>query len=305
MLNGFFIFQSESGTLLYDKVFFLEMDDDKLEMFQSFLIALKTFITGMQFDSSGRIKAINLGDYHVIITHIADANSELVMVVDKQGDKSTSKIITQIKEIIINNKQLFMETERSSEQFKKFDDEVNNLILSSEKLIDATLLEQKMNVFKSIWSQRGEISAHLREELSGEKEDLITKLENEQNLLIISRIQERLLDIFEKLNETEELLKYQKESKKIKDEVKDRKIKLNYYIGKTKEALKEKNYKEAYLNLYSFSTKLKNMAKSHVQKKYNDLAKKLMRKDDLSKIEFSQIISEILLMPDNIDEYFP
>ena len=78
MLNGFFVFESEKGTLLYDKVFFSteDFDDEKLEMFQSFLIALKTFISGMQFDSSSAIKAINLGDYHVVISHISDIGSE-------------------------------------------------------------------------------------------------------------------------------------------------------------------------------------------------------------------------------------
>ncbi|MFW9898863.1 MAG: hypothetical protein ACFFDO_06340 [Candidatus Thorarchaeota archaeon] len=304
MLSGFFIFESKTGTLLYDKVFFLEMDDEKLEMFQSFLIALKTFIARMQFDGSSTLKAINLGEYHVVLTHITDTNSELVMVMDEEDEKSSSKIVQQIKGIIINNKDLFIEPERTSEQFKQFDDEVNNLIRSSTKVIDATILEQKVNVFKSIWAQRGEISANLRDELINEKEDLVAKLESENNLLKKSRIYERLLDIFEKLNETDELLNYQKISKEVKDEVKDRQIKLKYYLGKTKEALKEKNYKEAYLNLYSFSSKLKNMAKSHIQKKYNDLAKLIMDKNELPKIEFSQIISEILMMPDKIEEYF-
>ena len=304
MLNGFFIFQSETGTLLYDKVFFLEMDDERLEMFQGFLIALKTFIARMQFDGSSTLKAINLGDYHVVLTHITETNSELVMVMDEEDDKSSSKMLQQIKGIIINNKDLFIKTERTSELFKQFDDEVNNLIRSSTKVIDATILEQKTNVFKSIWAQRGEISANLRDELRDVKEDLVAKLESEHNLLIKSRIHDRLLDIFEKLNETDDLLKYQKISKGVKDEVKDRQIKLKYYLDRTKEALKKKNYKEAYSNLYSFSLKLKNMAKSHIQKKYNDLAKLIMSKDELSKIEFSQIVSKILMLPNNIEEYF-
>jgi hypothetical protein len=46
------------------------------------------------------------------------------------------------------------------------------------------------------------------------------------------------------------------------------------------------------------------MAKSHIQKKYNDLAKLIMDKDELSKIEFSQILSEILMMSNDIEEYF-
>ena len=88
-----------------------------------------------------------------------------------------------------------------------------------------------------------------------------------------------------------------------KDEIKDRRIRLQYYLKQTKEALKYKNYKVAYSNLYSFSSKLRNLAKSHVQKKYADLAKIIMDKDNIPHAEFSKIISELLVMPDNIDDY--
>ena len=303
MLNCFFVFESEKGTLLYDKIFFKEMDDEKLEMFQSFLIALKTFIAGMKFDTSNAIKSINLGDYHVVISHIPEIDSELVMVVDKEDDKTTGKIVPQIIEIIVNNKELFTESKATSEEFKKFDEEVNNQILTIKNIIDPTLLEQKSDVFKSIWAQRGEISTKLRKELVTEKDKHLAILGSEDNLLIRLKSLERLLDIFEKLNKTAQLLSYQKVAKDVRDEVKDRRIKLKYYLKKTKETLRTKNYRDAYLTLYSFSAKLKNMSKYHVQKKYYDLSQILMKKDEMSRVDFSRAVSEILIMPDNIDEY--
>jgi len=165
MLNAFFIFKSETGTLLYDKVFFQKMDDDMLDMFSGFLIALKTFISRLVFNGSKALKSINLGDFHVVISHIPETKSELVMVVDKKGDKSALKLIPQIVEIIVNYRELFTESEGRPNQFKMFDEQVNNLILTSKNIIDESLIEHKSDVFKSIWAQRGEISAKLREEL--------------------------------------------------------------------------------------------------------------------------------------------
>jgi len=300
MLNGFFVF-NEIGNLLYDKVFFEEMDDEKLEMFQSFLVALKTFIAGMKFDGSSTLRAINLGDYHVEINHILEINSELVIVTDMEDDKSANKMIPQIVEVIINNKDLFNESERTSEQFQKFDDDVNKLIRSSKKSIDEKLLDQKVDIFRSIWAQRGEISVKLREELQKNKDNLLINLGSEQNLLIKSKIFEELLEILEKLNDTANLLSYQKVAKEVKDEIKDRRIKLKYYLGRAKESLKNKDYNAGYMNFYSFSTKLKNMAKPLVQKKYYNFANVLSNKES---VEFKQTVSEILIMPNNIEEYF-
>jgi len=300
MLNAFFIFQSETGTLLYDKVFFQEMDESMSDMFAGFLVALKTFISKMFFDGSKVLKSINLGDYHVVITHISEINSELVMVVDKEEDKSATKIIPKIVEIILKNKELFNESEGSSEQFKIFDEQVNNLIITSKNIVEETLLDQKSDVFKSIWAQRGKISANLREELLIEKEDLYNKLESTPNYIEKSVVFEQIIDVLNKLDATEELIRVQAQAKAVKDEIKDRSIRLLYFLKETKEALKFKNYKVAYSNLYSFSSKLRNLAKSPVQEKYANLAKIIMDKDKIPHSEFSKIISEILIIPDNI-----
>ena len=47
------------------------------------------------------------------------------------------------------------------------------------------------------------------------------------------------------------------------------------------------------------------MARPQVQKKYHTLANILAKKNEIPKLEFSQAVSEVLISPDNIDEYLP
>jgi len=117
------------------------------------------------------------------------------------------------------------------------------------------------------------------------------------------KIYEKLIDITEKLNEKEDNSKYKKDAEKLNEELKDRKTRLNYYLDTSKKALRQKNYKEAYLNLLNFCLKLKNFAKNNVINKYQTLTNLLVDKD-APKIELSKAVSEILIMPDNIDQYF-
>ena len=62
------------------------------------------------------------------------------------------------------------------------------------------------------------------------------------------------------------------------------------------------DYKETYLNLYSFSTKLK-LIKEKGWEIYRELANKLIEKDSLSDHELSEIIQVLLKMSPNVEDY--
>ena len=302
MLISLFVFQSEKGSLLYDKLF-QEMDDEKLEILSGFFSALKTFISGMKFDASKELKTIDLGEYFVHIYHIPDLSLDLVLVSDKPEDKPVGKITPQIIDIIVKYKPLFLESEKQPDQFKSFDEEIINLIVTNKKIFDESLIDDKSDIFKSIWSQKGEISSKLRDDLLASKNLLLLRLNEASIIPEKLKIYEKLIDITEKLNEKEDNSKYKKDAEKLNEELKDRKTRLNYYLDTSKKALRQKNYKEAYLNLLNFCLKLKNFAKNNVINKYQTLTNLLVDKD-APKIELSKAVSEILIMPDNIDQYF-
>jgi len=124
-----------------------------------------------------------------------------------------------------------------------------------------------------------------------------------------------ILEISDKLEDEQFFLEYQTKKKKMAAEIKDQKIRLKYYLNQVKKSLEESLYalgekplikgdfKEVYLNLYSFSSKLKNFSSPEIYEKYRNLANKLLNKKDVSPEEFSLLIDEITNMEENIESY--
>ena len=315
MIYSLFLYQSKSGLLLYDKNF-QDVSDGKLEMFSAFFSALKSFISEMVLSGSKELKNIELGDYLVLITLIPEIKSDLVIIADKEDNKTINKLIPKIVKVVLNYKELFISWDQSVKTFKILDQPLTELILSKKKLVEGTSLIEKQNVvLKSIWAHKKDLSAEIKQNLIAEKEILHKKLlttENFQKKLILA---EKLIEISEKLKDDKDFIKLQKDAKLIKDEINDRKLKIAYYLERSKESLsytldnlgskslKDGDYKETYLNLYSFSSKLKNVTDSETYKKYQLLAKKLIDKDQIPVDELSQVISEVLAMRDDINFY--
>jgi uncharacterized coiled-coil DUF342 family protein len=123
-----------------------------------------------------------------------------------------------------------------------------------------------------------------------------------------------VIDLSEKLKDESTYLKYQNELKRLNNEIKDAKFKLNYYLEKIKVSLNEAvenlgnnpihsgDFKNTYLNLYSFSTKLK-LINENGWKFYREMASHLIEKETLSEHNLSEIIQNLLKMSLNIDDY--
>ena len=117
------------------------------------------------------------------------------------------------------------------------------------------------------------------------------------------------------LNWEQAFIKYQVEVKLLKDELEDVKLKLNYYLERTKITLSEAveslgnkpvtkgSYRDVYVNLYSFSNKLKNVITDNRWMTYQNIAKMLINKEDYTIHELSEAITSILQMRDDIEYY--
>ncbi len=313
MIYSLYIYKTKTQNLLYEKNFQI-IKEERMEMFGSFFKALKSFIS--EIVTSGELKNVELGGYDVLISYIPEAKIDLVIIADKEDRSVISKLTPQIIQIVSEYKELFTNFDLNTEKLKNFDDKLTEFIISQKKIVDSTLLENQSEILKSIWDQKGELSTQLREDLAKKREQLLDKHSEEFNFLKKLKIVEKLIDISEKLRDDKMFIEYEKEEKSLKDEIKDRKIKLNYYLTKTKDSIQnslenlrgkpphEGDFKEAYINLYSFSSKLKNFANSQTCEYYYKLSKKLIDKIDISADEFSKIRSEILGLDDNIENYF-
>jgi len=319
MLYFLFIYQIESGELLYEKEFQADFDSH-MDLFGSFFSALKLFVSEMVTDGIKDLQTIGLGDLMASIIRILEANIDLVIIAEKDAKKEIQKLSSKLKSIVLNYKELFLVDAVKSEDFEKFDKEINDIILSHRKILDPNVLIEKQKDFlKSIWDQRGKISDQLREErkdLENERTIIVNKLLTENNVLKKLSLCKLILELSDKLEEEHFFLEYQKKAKIIANEINDQKIRLKYYLNRAKESLKvgldtfgertliEGDFKEVYSNLYSFSSKLKNFASIEVYEKYYHLASKLINRKGISSEEFSLVIDEISNMDENIESYF-
>ena len=159
MIYSLFLYQSKSGLLLYDKNF-QDVSDGKLEMFSAFFSALKSFISEMVLSGSKELKNIELGDYFVLITFIPETESDLVIIADKEDNKTINKLVPKLVRIILNYKELFINWDQRVKTFKILDKPLTELILSKKKLVEGTsLIEKQEVVLKSIWSHKKDLSA--------------------------------------------------------------------------------------------------------------------------------------------------
>ena len=299
MLHSILIYQSETHKLLYNKNL-QESKKDNVELFGGFLSALELFISNIHLSGSKDLKGIELGDKFVFITHIPQIKTDLIMIAEKEDDKIINRLFPIMTSIIKDYKELFAENNYTLKQFKLFNQELNDLILSNKKVIDEKYTKK---IVDSIWDQKGEISIKLKEHLTEQKNSYslnLNKVETLPEKLMVTR---KIVEILNEINDDEELQEYHQKEKNLIKEINDRKTRLSYYLNGAKEALRNDDYNMAFSNLLSFSSKLKNFTKPHIQKKYQDLAKILLKKDEIDRIIFSQTISEILIMPDDIDEY--
>ncbi len=320
MIYSLFLYQRESGLLLYNKVF-QDVSDGKMEMFGAFFSAIKSYISEILLEGSKELRTIELGDYIIFTLLVPETNSDLVIIANKEDYKLLKRLFPKIIKIILNHKELFIEWRADVNEFLILDQPLTDLIHSKKQLLgesgSGSIKDFSIKkILKSISSQKREVSEQSKLNLIKERDYLISRLKRVNNYFQKLTIIEKLIEISENVKDNDGSIKYRNEAKILRKKIEDTKIKLNFFLNKVKtllteavnqlgnKSLKEGDYNEAYLNLYSFTQKLTNLSSPLIKKKYQELARKLSNKDNISDNELSQTIALILNMDDKIEEYF-
>ena len=317
MIYTIFLLQSHTGLLIYDKNFQAK-DAKNTEQFSSFISAMKPFVSEIVIDNSrnlsNELKNLELSDYTVIITSIPKIKVDMVIVADKEDTKTINKLIPKLIKILNKYEQLFFSWDGDKEEFAVLDHPITDLVLANVKMVRKSLLERPDQMRRSIWAHRKQLSKEMIDNLIQERDLLIYKIENTVNLPRKVAMSKSVITLSETLNDENTYLKYQKELNRLNNEIKDAKFKLNYYLEKIKVSLKEAienidnnlihsgDFKNTYLNLYSFSTKLK-LINENGWEIYRDMASQLIDKQTLSGHELSEIIQNLLEMSSNVNDY--
>jgi hypothetical protein len=317
MIYSIFLYQSHTGLLIYDKSF-QDISAGKMDMFSSFFSAIKTFVSelvlGGSLDRSKELTSIELKDYSVLITSLPKVKVDMVIIADKEDSKSVNKIIPKLIKLLNRYEQLFLSWDGNKDEFNILDHPLTELVITNVKVVRNSLIEHPDQMLKSIWAHKKQLSREKIENLIQERDLLIYKIENTANLTRKLAMSETVVALSEKLKDETTFLKYQNEVNKVKTEIKDVKFKLSFYLEKARESLNDAianlgnkpihkgDYKNTYINLYSFSIKLK-LIKENGWEIYRELASKIIEKDKISDHDLSELIQNLLKMSSNIEDY--
>lgn len=314
MIYTLFIYQSNSGILLYD-INFQDLDTEKVAMFSSFFTAIKSFTSQLVLKGSKSLKNIELGDYTIFISSEPKINIDLVIIADKIDEKIISGLLPKFIEVIYKHKEIFFNYKGEMAPFRVLDEPISELITARHSENDTTQVKGKskdfLNAIYAKENEKGQEEFHL----THDRLLLISDYNKKKNIVKKITIGKKIIELSNKLNDEVARIEYKDKVNELSSVLENAKIKLKYYLEKTKDSLletknalvnrplKQGNFRASYMNLYSFSTKLKEITGSKSYLKYKELASSLIEKENISEAEFAKIFDTIQNLSSNIEDY--
>jgi hypothetical protein len=313
MIYTIFLYQASTGALMYEQNF-QELDSGNIELFGSFFAAVKSFVSEMVNEGVSKLKNIDLGVYSIVISSIKDLNLDIVIIADKDSAKAVNKLSPKLIKSLYSHENLLQFWDGTQSELNLLEQPFSDLIKSYFKSTGKTLTEKQDQFLKSIWAHRSQLSEEESNTLIQERDLLIYKIEKTPILPNKIKMAEKVVELSENLKDEGTFLRFQDEINRYKKELDDARFKLKYYLEKLKVSLNEAiedlgnkpisagDYKDTYLSLYSFSSKLKLLIESGWEI-YREMATKLIDNDDMSNEEIAETIQEIIKMSDNMEDY--
>ncbi|XEO76468.1 hypothetical protein WKT22_01492 [Candidatus Lokiarchaeum ossiferum] len=320
MLYRMFIYQIKSGLLLWEKSFDRDIDL-KSELFSSFFSAIQSFLRemilqGTQDQDKKSLAGIDMGNFVVKIFKIKDVDAELVILADKADEKSLKKFGTKVLNILKHRKELFKDWDGDRSRFSVLDLEILQIMSNFKNLSgNKSIIDNKNEFLNEIMKNLPELKDDQKTQYNNELTFLDERLKQSTNIFKKLEIVNSMEVVLHKLKNKEKIKELQEKRRKLMAELNSTKEKMAYFLSKAKASLSktvetghgkslfELNYQTAYTNLYSFSTKLKNIGNTKLYDYYRSIAKIFIDKPEEKKSEFPNIVREVLNLSDNIDDY--
>ncbi len=306
VVYNMFIYQSGSGILIWKKIFEKQISDQKLELFSSFFSAIKSFVKELVAESSDKtLKNIEMGNYIVNSTHIRQLGIDIVIIADQEDELELLKIIPKIIDILRNHSELIRTWDGTLKRLKVLDYEILELLRNESNLLEKIEIEEEERI------EQAQKTKYLKEyNFLQNRFEIVKSLP--RKITILNQMQR----IAETFNDGKKLERIKEMRKEVNSEMELLIRKITIYLSETKKAISENfkkipvskslfdlPYREAYINLYSFSNKIKLLGNIELAEKYNKVAKLLIDKPPEIQKEFKSILEDILALPDDPHKY--
>ncbi len=311
MLYSIFLYQTKTGLLFWEKSFKDQCEPFQVEMLSSFLSAMNHNIKEMIANSSRGIKNIEMGNLKVIITELDSLGLGMVTITDVQNEKAVRKIIPKFIKILNENADLFKNFDGDPSIFEDLDSQIMKIIKKNKKGLNLKKpLKEQLEKLEKLESEPDKIT-----KFKNERNFLEDQLKNTTILPFKIEILNSIDQIDHKLKDKGNIEKNKFRKKKFATELQNTKDRMKYFLEKTKQAINisvqhskgkpiyETDFKDAYLNLYSFSSKLKIIGRDELADECREIAKIFIDKPEDQVHNFPNLISKVLNMSEDMDFY--
>jgi len=312
MLYQIFLFQSDSGILFWSKTF-ENLSQVKEELFSSFFSAIQSFVKEIVTGGS-ELKNIEMGNYLIKVVKDKKLGVDFVMIAEKDDEKKLNRVTPKVIKILQTHENLFKAWDGNQSMFHSLGIEIISTLQKEKDLFEGdtnkTLVDGQDVILNSILSNRPDVDPEKRKELVAERRDLEKRLSEPISLLEKQKIINRLYEIAETLKDIEDIKAIQEKKKKNLTEINETKVRIVHFLEELKGSLNgailqskslplaEIDFKQAYIHLYSLSTKLKQFGKEDLAYEFKEYANILLEKPKDKINNISEFIGKIL----NINE---
>ena len=308
MFYQIFLFQSDSGILFWSKTF-ENLSQVKEELFSSFFSAIQSFVKEIIAGGS-ELKNIEMGNYLIKVVKDKKMGIDCVMIADKEDEKKLNKVIPKIMKIVQSHENLFKSWDGNQSMFHSLGIELISTLQKEKDLFEGdnhkTLIDGQDIILNSILATKPDMDPEKRKELVMERRDLEKKLTESISLLEKQKVINRLYEIAETLKDIEGIKVIQERKKKNLIEINETKVRIVHFLEELKGSLNgailhskslplhEIDFKQAYIDLYSLSTKLKQFGKDDLAYEFKEYANILLEKPKDKINSISEFIGKIL-----------
>ena len=309
VVYNIFIYERGTGLLFWKKTFVDKIDDNKVELFSSFFSAIQSFVKDLVSESSTEgLKNIEMGDYIINNNAVPELGVDIVIIADKDDGGELDKIAPRIGQVLQNHSELLENWDGKVQRLRVLDAEIIDVLLNDSTLLTEDLISER---------ERKALEQRKDKNYINEYNFLQNRFNKVKNLPKKLTILEQMEMIAEKIDDQEKLKVIEKRKKKVKSDIKKTKQKITYYLSRAKECISanfnkqhtsngsifDLSYRDAYINLYSFSKKLKSLGKIEMARKYYTISKYLIDKPDEIKPKFRSLLEQVMELPDSPEAY--
>jgi hypothetical protein len=287
-------------------------------MFSSFFSAIQNFVLELVKSNAEGLRHLDIGQYLVHVSNVNALDLELVSVAKPEEKKEREyllKLHDRIIRILMDNKEMFNWDNWSGnlDHFAFLDLPIVQLFKEIREKEKITFIPQDLET-----ESLQQLSLFQEAQKQSYREELDLLKEKIKKTSILSEKKEIILamqGLGQKIQSPEIVQTAETELKKIEKELLDTKGKAQFFLKQTKDniskialhsssrPLSDLEIREVYLPLYSFSSKLRLLGKTHKADELKELASGLMDKERSMGHDLGNRIRTIFALPDDIDVY--